>query len=372
MLTENKSKQSERLQSLDALRGFDMFWIMGGEHIFIALGAATGLPLLEWWANQMTHVKWHGFHAYDMIFPLFLFIAGISFPFSMKKRLAKEGNKKGLYRHVLKRGLLLVLIGIVYNNGVRFDFENMRYASVLGRIGLAWMFAALIFMNTNLKSRIIWTVGILLSYWAIMASFHAPDLGDTDHYSVNGNIASYIDRILLPGKFCCYEVGDNEGLLSTIPAIATALLGMLTGSFLQTNKTPKQKVGYMVGAAVILMGIGQLWNLVMPINKNLWTSSFVCWVGGLSLLLFAIFYLIIDVWKISKWAFPLVVIGVNPITIYLAQNIIGFRNATDFFFDGFAKLFPKPWENFFWHVGLVIVAWVFLYILYRKKIFLKL
>ena len=152
--TKVSKQQPERLKSLDALRGFDMFWIMGADEIFVLLGTLTGWPILEWWANQLTHVEWHGFHAYDMIFPLFLFIAGVSFPFSVSKRMAEDGGKRSLYIHIFKRGFLLVLFGIIYNNGLSFDFANLRYASVLGRIGLAWMFAALIFMNTkNWKSR---------------------------------------------------------------------------------------------------------------------------------------------------------------------------------------------------------------------------
>lgn len=235
-------QKPQRLKSLDALRGFDMFWIMGAEHIVVALGTLTGLPFFEWCAKHMTHVEWHGFHAYDMIFPLFLFIAGISFPFSVKNRLQKTSNKNALYNHIFKRGLLLVLIGIIYNNGLRFDFANMRYASVLGRIGLAWMFAAIIFMNTTLRSRIIWVIGILIFYWLLFIIFRAPDLGDTNHYSMKGNIASYIDRILLPGKFCCYPCGDNEGILPTISAIATGLLGMLTGEFLLTQASNESHV----------------------------------------------------------------------------------------------------------------------------------
>lgn len=365
-------KQPERLKSLDALRGFDMLWIMGAEEVFILLGSLTGIPVLQWWATQMTHVEWHGFRAYDMIFPLFLFIAGVSFPFSAKKRMSTEGGRKSLYRHIFKRGLLLVLIGIVYNNGINFDFENMRYASVLGRIGLAWMFAALIFMNTkNAKGRAIWLGAILIFYWLLFVFFNAPDLGDPDHFSMRGNISSYIDRLLLPGRFCCYEVGDNEGILPLIAAIGTGLLGMLTGEFLMTDRKPMKKFLYMIVAGVALLIIGQLWNLVFPINKNLWSSSFVCWVGGLSVLLLALFYLVIDIWKFQKWAFFFVVIGLNPITIYLANRIIKWGSANNFFFKGFADLLPVTWAPLIMAIGYVVIGWVFLYILYKKKIFLK-
>ena len=314
---ENQNKPFvKRFHSLDALRGFDMFWIIGGGDIFWGLASLTGWPFLQWWANQLSHVKWHGFHFFDMIFPLFLFIAGISFPFSLAKRIAANDSRKSIYTHVIRRGLILVLLGIIYNNGINFDFAHFNYGSVLGVIGIGWMFGAFIFMNTKLSSRIIWFCGLLIGYWLLLLLFPAHDLGSTDIFSKEGNLTGYIDRLFRPGILF-----GSEGILSTIPTIGTALLGMFTGEFLLSEylkDKPVKKVLYMVLAAVALMIIGKIWNIVFPINKHLWTSSFVCWVGGLSLLLFAIFYLIIDVWQYKKWALFFVVIGMNPITIYLA------------------------------------------------------
>jgi predicted acyltransferase len=295
----------KRLYSLDALRGFDMFWIMGGGGIFIGLASLTQWPVLQWWANQLHHVEWHGFHFYDIIFPLFLFIAGISFPFSLAKRYHSGADKKSLYRHIIKRGLILIFLGIIYNNGISFDFANLNYAGVLGRIGLAWMFAALIFMNTGLKFRIVWLWGILIGYWLLLLLFPAPDLGDANPFSMKGNLAGYIDRLFLPGKLH-YTYGSGEGLLNTLPAVSTALMGMLTGQFMMSNSLknrPYRKVLLMVLVATGLIILGRIWNIVFPINKMLWSSSFVCLVGGLSLLFFALFYLIIDVWEFKKWAF---------------------------------------------------------------------
>jgi predicted acyltransferase len=363
----------KRLESLDALRGFDMFWIMGGEGIFIGLASLTGWPVFVWWAEQLEHVPWHGFHFYDMIFPLFLFIAGISFPFSLSKRLASNDSRNSIYKHVIARGLILVLLGILYNNGVKFNFDGLRYGSVLGRIGLAWMLAALIFMNTKLTFRIVWFCSLLIGYWLLLMLFPAHDLGSSDIFSQEGNLASHIDRMLMPGRLYLGN-HDPEGLFSTIPAIGTALLGMFTGEFMLSkylNDKPLKKVLYLVGAAVSLMLIGQLWNLVFPINKNLWTSSFVCFVGGLSLLLFSVFHLIIDIWQFKKWAFIFVVIGMNPITIYLTERIVNFRSATRFFFGGISSAVPEAWVPLVDGFGITAVAWVFLYILYKKKIFLK-
>ncbi len=371
---ENENKPAtKRLYSLDALRGFDMFWIMGGEGIFIAIATLTGWPLFQWWAEQLHHVQWHGFHFYDMIFPLFLFIAGISFPFSLAKRISNNDSRISIYKHVIYRGLILVLLGIVYNNGIKFELGTLRYGSVLGRIGLAWMFGALIFMNTKLTMRIVWLVVILAGYWILLLLFPAHDLGSTDIYSQEGNFASLVDRVLMPGRLYLGN-HDPEGLFSTIPAIGTALLGMLTGEFMLSrylNDKPLKKALYLVLGAIALMVIGQVWNLAFPINKNLWTSSFVCFVGGLSLMLFAVFYLIIDVWGFKKWAFFFVVIGLNPITIYLAGRIINFGSANRFFFGGLASILPENWGSLVSEIGYVAIGWVFLYILYKKKIFLK-
>jgi predicted acyltransferase len=371
---ENKTNtEFKRLHSLDALRGFDMFWIMGGEGIVIALAALTGWPFFQWWNENLDHAAWNGFHFMDLIFPLFLFIAGISFPFSKAKRYHGPETRKSLYIHIIKRGLILVLLGIIYNNAIRFNFSQMRYGSVLGHIGLAWMFAALIFINTKLTFRIVWFCGILLGYWALLLLFPATDLGSTDPFSMNGCLVGYIDRLFMPGHLYL-DVHDPEGILNTLPAISTALLGMFTGEFVMSDYLKDRqvkKVLYMVAAGIVFILIGLLWNTTFPINKNLWSSSFVCFVGGLSILLFSIFYLVIDVWNFKKWSFFFVVIGMNSITIYLADNIIGFDQASKFLFGGFKSFFPEAYEPFISSVAIVITGWLFLYFLYKKKIFLK-
>lgn len=371
-MTESKPPV-KRLLSLDALRGFDMFWIMGGENIFTGLATLTGWPVFKWCAEQLDHVAWHGFHFYDMIFPLFLFIAGVSFPFSLAKRLSMNESRTSIYRHVIFRGLILVLLGILYNNGVRFNLSDLRYGSVLGRIGLAWMFAALIFMNTKLTWRIIWFWTILIGYWLLLLLFPAHDLGATDPFSQTGNLASYIDRILMPGRLYLGN-HDPEGIFSTLPAISTALLGMFTGEFLKSDflkNRQVKKVLVMAGAGILFIIVGKIWDQVFPVNKNLWTSSFVCFVGGLSLLFLSLFYLIIDVWNLRKWAFFFVVIGMNPITIYLAGRIINFRYAARFFFGGFIEILPDAWAPLIDGIGITAVGWVFLYLLYKNRIFLR-
>ena len=366
-------KKSERLLSLDAIRGFDMFWIIGSAGLWHGLAEITDWTVFNWWSVQMTHVAWEGFRFYDMIFPLFLFIAGISFPFSHEKSLQKGITGKSMYFRIIKRGLILVFLGLVYNGLLRLDFESQRYASVLGRIGLSWMFAALIFINTKRNARIIWCAGLLVFYWILLALFQAPDFPDAARFSQEGNFASYIDRTFLPGRM--FEpLFDPCGILGTIPAISTALLGMLTGMFVKTTKegfTGLKKSAYMAIGGVALVLLGLLWSLVFPINKPLWSSSYVCLAGGLSLLLFALFYWVIDVCGYRRWTFFFTVIGLNSITIYMAQRIINFRFTANYLFGGIINFFPEGWSRMLNDIAIITICWLFLYFLYKQKIFIK-
>lgn len=360
-----------RLLSLDVLRGFDMSFIMGGEVVLICL--ASLFPGLKFLGEQMGHSQWDGFTFYDLIFPLFLFLAGISFPFSMAKQLSLGKTKSALSLKVLKRGLILVLLGVVYNGLLQFDFETLRYASVLGRIGLAWMFASLLYVWLQRKWLMLFSAVILLGYWALLALVVAPDAPDgASSFSIEGSIVGYVDRSLLPGVLH-NEIHDPEGILSTLPAIVTAFLGMFTGEFVRSKRIANEykKVLVMFGAAVALLAVGYLWDIVFPINKNLWSSSFVCCAGGWSLLLFAIFYLVVDVVGWSKWAFPLSVIGMNSITIYLAQQFLDFSKPVNALFGGVLKLLPEDYYPLGWWCCYMLVCWCLLYFLYRKKVFLK-
>ncbi|MEG2760682.1 MAG: DUF5009 domain-containing protein [Mucinivorans sp.] len=363
-----------RLQSLDALRGFDMFFIMGGEMVIIALAKLFPGPLFDTLAGQMNHVQWHGFAFMDMVFPLFLFIAGISFPFSLSKKRNLGFTSGHIYRDILRRGVILILLGMVYNGLLQFDFDSMRYASVLGRIGLAWMIAALIFMNTKTVARIIICLALLIGYWLVVALITAPDVSPlADPLSIEGWVGGYVDRMILPGRLHL-TIHDPEGAFSTITAVCTAMLGMFTGEFIKLENakvTPRRKVLYLIGAGVVLVGVGLLWDTVFPINKNMWTSSFVVFVGGLSILLFALFYYVIDVCNCRKWALFFTVIGLNSITIYLGQSVINFTSATNFIFGGVIHHVPIEFQLLVGSLAYVACCWTFLYILFRHKIFLK-
>ena len=368
-----KQENFQRLQSLDALRGFDMFFIMGGETIVVGLSLLFPNAFFNTLARQMHHVPWDGFSCYDMIFPLFLFIAGISFPFSLAKQRARNLSEGAIGMKIVRRGLVLVVLGMIYNGLFELDFANQRYGSVLGRIGLAWMFGALIFMHTKTAARAVITGAILVGYWLLLAFVPAPDGNGAGCFTMDGCLVGYVDRLLMPGRLHL-GVHDPEGLLSTVPAVATALLGMFTGEFIKMNKdgfTPVRKVLYLVAAGVVLVAVGKGWSFVFPLNKNLWSSSFVCFVGGWSVLLFALFYYVIDVKEFRRWPFFFTVIGMNSITIYLAQRMIDFGYTSGFFFSGLAGLLPENARLLVSAVGYTAISWLFLYFLYRKNIFLK-
>lgn len=370
---KNSNAPAGRLQSLDALRGFDMLFIMGAAGLIAGLAQWFPCSFTQALADQMNHVEWHGLAHHDTIFPLFLFIAGISFPFSLAKQRANGKTEGDIYKKIIKRGLILVLLGCIYNGLLYFNFAEQRYASVLARIGLAWMFGALIFVNTNWKTRVWITAALLIGYWLVVGFIPAPDGGGADIFSAKGSLVGYVDRILLPGKVLYGDI-DPEGILSIFPSIGTALLGMFTGEWVKYKKeglTENKKVLYMVIAGIIMLVVGLLWSLVFPINKKMWTSTFVLVVGAYSVLMFALFYYIIDVKNHRGWILFFTVIGLNSITIYLAQQFINFRFTTDKIFGGLVRLFPENSQAFFSSAAYITVCWLFLYFLYKKKVFLK-
>ena len=364
--------KKERLLSLDALRGFDMLFIMGLAPWVVALcGFFPDSGVMQWLTSQMRHVEWNGLAHHDTIFPLFLFVAGVSFPFSIAKQRASGKSEKQILVKIITRGLVLVFLGLVYNGLFRLDFANFRCASVLARIGLAWMFSALLFMKLKNKALVVIAAVLLVGYWLLM--WLVP--GGPDTYSFEHNLVGAVDRVLLPGRLIYGENHfDPEGLLSTVPAIVTAMLGMFTGQFIRISNdkiSGNKKALYMTLAAAVLLIIGLLWSLVFPVNKKLWSSSFVCVVGSYSLFLFALFYFIIDVKGYRRWTLFFRVVGMNSITIYLAQQIINFRQVSRYFLGGIAGLCPEVWAKLINETGYIAACWVFLYFLYKKNVFLK-
>jgi len=362
-----------RLYSLDALRGFDMIWITGGQKLIFALATVTGWPLFTWMDSQMHHVEWNGFAFYDMIFPLFLFLAGVSMPYSFAARKTRGDTQKKIYLHILKRMLLLIVLGMLVNRVLELNPDNMRFASVLGRIGVAWFLAALIVLNAGIKWQVVWFWGLLIIYCLLLMLVPVPGFG-AGVLTPEGNIAGYIDRLYLPGTMYT-EFNEPEGILSTIPSVATALLGVFAGHLLRLERsglTGTRKALTLIIAGIVSLLLGMLWGTFFPINKNLWTSSFVLYAGGWSLILLGLFYLVTDVWKIRKWAFFFVVIGMNSITIYFLQHrILKFDQIRDFFLKGIQDLSPAGIQPLISALGYIAVVWLFLRFLYKNKIFLK-
>ncbi|HTS45585.1 MAG TPA: DUF5009 domain-containing protein [Puia sp.] len=366
-----QTSTSQRLYSLDALRGFDMFWIMGAEEIVHGMAKATGSSFWEVLSNQLTHPEWNGFHFYDLIFPLFLFLAGVATPYSVGRELEKGKTKKQLLLRVIKRGLILVVLGIIYNNGLHIrPFSDIRFCSVLGRIGLAYMFANIIYLYTKERGQMIWFAALLVGYWLLLKFTSAPGFPRGD-LTMQGNFASYIDRSIIPGRLYL-GIHDPEGLMSTIPAIGTGLLGILAGNLLKNNPLAMSKKALRLAiGGIIFIVLALLWNFDFPINKNLWTSSFVLLVGGISLILLSGFYYIIDVLGHKKWAFYFKVIGMNSILIYMSGRFINWEYTTDGFFKWLGQLVGDPYNVVVMAICYVLVKWAFLYFMYRKNVFLR-
>ncbi|MFD2286846.1 DUF5009 domain-containing protein [Pedobacter petrophilus] len=393
--------KSKRLISLDALRGFDMFWIVSGEGIFhgLANGVKEKHGLIQnpfdWQiatnnhlsvverifvgiSNQLHHSPWNGFTFYDLIFPLFIFISGVSMPFSYQKyfdnKQKGDDASRAIYFALIKRTLTLILLGIIVNGLFKWNgYEHTRFASVLARIGLSTFFAALIYLNFSLPKQIIWFLAILIGYYLLMRFVPVPNFG-SGIFTPEGNLSAYIDRLLLPGKLH-RTVYDPEGLLSTIPAICSAMLGIFAGTFVKSASplfTPGKKALYLLTAGAICMLIGLAWSSVFPINKTMWTSSFVFFAGGWSIIIFAIFYYIIDVKAISKWSIPFVWMGTNSILIYVcAHGLFNFESTAQFIFGGLINFIPLIWQQAALWTGVLIVQLFLLKFCYDKKWFLK-
>jgi predicted acyltransferase len=377
---QEKGIQSGRLLSLDALRGFDMMWIISGEIIIHALSKATNTPAWNWMSDELHHTPWNGFTFYDMIFPLFILIAGVSMPYSYGKKLEGKTNealtsaKQQAYWGLIKRTLILIVCGMVVNKAMQFNgYEQTRFASVLGRIALSCFFAAIIFLNCTLRTQIIIFFTLLIGYWILMVTVPVPGFG-AGVLTPDGNLEGYIDRILLPGKLH-RVVYDPEGVLSTIPAIGTAMLGVFTGQFLRAEikKLTMFRKSLMIGGAgLLLLTLGLLWDCVFPINKNMWTSSFVLYAGGWSMLLLVVFYLVIDVWGFKKWSMPFVWIGTNSILIYMAAHgVIDFNYTSTFLFGGMVQSLSEAWQEVWIGTGMLALQLALLYFLYKQRWLLK-
>ena len=419
----------QRLMSLDALRGFDMFWIIGAGSLVGALNRMSQTAPTKFLATQLEHVEWKGFRCYDLIFPLFVFMVGMAMVFSLTKIVVREG-RAGAMKRVIRRGVLLFVIGIFYSGGFTNPWPDMRVMGVLNRIALAYLFGGLLFCYFKPRALVAVCAGLLVGYWALMSFVPIRDIqltrasvaqvaetaGDvetaayyrnpespnpsgvtnrsvwaatgklfdattnrvTGKFEPGLNVCNHFDFQYLPGRR--YDTFfDPEGILSTIPAIATCLLGVFAGFLLKsTNTADLRKVALLAGAGVLAVALGWLWDFQFPVIKKIWTSSYVLVAGGYSALLLATFYLIVDVWKYQKWCQPFVWMGMNSITIYLTSNILGgFSKLAGRFAGGDIKAFfdthvAKGFGDMAIALTGLLLAFVLVRFLYQRKIFLRL
>ncbi len=363
-------KAGDRLWSLDTLRGFDMFWIIGGDALFRTLADVTGWGWARFGAFQLDHAEWAGFHFYDLIFPLFMFISGVAIPFSLLAKAEGGAPRAGTYGKLFKRALILVLLGIIYNGFLKTGPAAARYPSVLGQIGLAYLFAGLIMLNVkSLKGRIGAALAILGGYSAVQLLVPVPGIG-AGVLTPAGTINGFVDRLLVPGRL--YDgVFDPEGVLCVLSAVSVTLMGGIAGMILRSEKgSAYRKAGILALAGIGLAAAGFGLGRWYPIIKKAWTATFDMYAAGLSFLLLALFYLVVDVWKLRKGTFVLRVIGLNSITIYLGKRLIDFAYSSDFLFGGLAGR-AGAFQPVVLVIGVLVVEWVFLYFLYKKKIFLR-
>jgi hypothetical protein len=390
--------------SVDALRGFDMFWIIGGEQVAVALEKIGGGAVVSALAEQLKHVEWEGFRFYDGIFPLFLFLIGVSIVLSMDRMIAVAGRKGALMR-ILRRSVLLFVVGMFYYGGVTRTWPDVQLSGVLPRIALCYLVAASLYVMLRRKAIIV-AIGVcLVGYWGMLIFVPFPDVhlahetmgkkgSQADaktptemlagvSKTISGtfeeghNLTHYVDFRFLPGKKRNLYY-TNEGLLSTIPAVATTLFGIMAGWLLTSTRfTPKQKVAWLLGAGALGIVVGLLWGLHFPIIKRLWTSSFCLVASGFAAMMLGAFYLIVDVWRWQKWCVPFLWIGSNALAAYLAVNLVDFPAIAARFVGGDVQEFLDACLA--QGIGGLVVALVGLALpvllvrfLYQRKIFIRL
>ncbi|MBX6427290.1 MAG: DUF5009 domain-containing protein [Variibacter sp.] len=372
--------KTKRIVSLDALRGFTMMWILGGDGLAWSLQqmSADKGPVLSAIGNfigqQFTHVEWEGFRFYDLILPLLIFATGVAIVLSLGRLVAREGRLKA-HRRVLRRALLLFALGIVFYGGMSNAWPDIRLLGVLQRIALCYLFASLLFLNFQPRGMAIALAGLLLGYWALLTFVPVPGVG-AGSYAKDANLANWIDLHYLPGKKWS-DTWDPEGLLSTLPAIATCLIGVFAGMLLVNPRIEaRRKSRWLVGAGILTALAGHLWGLQFPIIKAIWTSSFVLVTGGYSLVLLGVFHHLFDVKKLTGWSTVFVWIGANAIMLYFLNDIASFEQFAARLAGGDVAAFldsaltPGAGRFAIHAIGLAVVIAIARFF-YRREIFLR-
>jgi predicted acyltransferase len=372
--------QTRRVESVDALRGFNFVWILCGDGMMLAVGEMSRGkgPVVStvggFLADQLAHAPWEGLRFYDFIFPLFIFLTGVSIVLSLTRLVEREGRARAHVR-VLRRALILYLLGFIYYGGVSDNWEDVRWLGILQRIALCYLFASLIFLNLNLRGTMAACAALLIGYWALMTFVPVPGIG-AGSFARDANLADWIDAHYLPGKLWD-ETRDPEGLLSTLPAIASCLFGVVAGLMLRDVRLSAQRKSlWLIGAGVVLVAAGHLWALQFPLIKGIWTSSFVLVTAGYSAILLGVFHQIVDVWGFRRWSTMFVWVGMNAITLYMAHNLVNFAEVSQTLVGGGVSAFlddivTPGTGNFAVNALGLAIAIAFAGFLYRRKIFIR-
>jgi predicted acyltransferase len=358
----------DRLLSLDGLRGFDMLWIIGGQ--FVIHGLAKVWPDRFWTglSAQFEHVQWQGLHAFDVIWALFMFMVGVSMTFSVAKRKRIHESHGAIHAHAVKRAALMFVLGMIaQGNLLQFNLSTLHpFYSVLHGIAAGYLIATIVALNFRARGQAITTAIFLVSYWILLLTIPVPGVG-RGVLTPTGNAAIYIDT-LIQGRF---HFGENTWFLSYLGFASSVLLGVLAGEMLLSARPKKAKCLMLYGYGAGLLVLGLIWSLWFPIIKLLWTSSFVLVAGGISCLLMATFYLVIDVLGYRKWVFPLTVIGMNALAVYMATEVYDFRKIGNIFVG---SLLPRVgrWDEVLSAAASITILWLILYWMYRTRTFVKL
>ena len=353
----------KRLSSLDAFRGLTISLMI------LVNCRGDACPVF----SSLEHAVWNGWSFADTVFPSFLFIVGVSLVFSFAERQEDRTSRKAFELRVVRRTVILFVLGILLNCFPSFELSNIRIPGVLQRIAVCYFFASLIVLNFGLRGRILWLVGLLASYWAMMRFIPVPGIG-AGLLEPGQNFAAWVDSLFLNGHMWSYYDGqwDPEGIVSTIPAIATTLFGVLTGQWLRSSASERRKAAGMLCAGMLLLIAGQILSTWLPINKSIWTSTFTIFMAGLALICQALFYWFIDVSGFSSWTKPFIILGLNPIALYVLSQILGtllpsmslFRILSDAVVKLGAESLLNPISVF---LPISLISWI----MWQKRIFIR-
>lgn len=364
---ETFPSRHDRILSVDALRGFDMFWITGGAIIFTTLHDAVQSPTTAFIAEQLEHVEWKGFHFLDIIMPLFLFLTGVSMPLSFKRRLQK-GTEKEVWKHIIKRVLILWILGMmVQGNLLTYDFSKFAFFSnTLQAIAAGFLISAVIILHCNVRQQFVITLLLMALYSLLIYLVPVPGIGKAV-IEPHQNLPLYIDKWVLGS----HQDGTNyTWILTSLNFAATVMTGVFASYILQSALDSFRKLKLLFFTGSILLVAGLLLNFTDPIIKHIWTSSFVLFSSGLCFLLLSLFYLIVDYWNIKGWTTFFIVIGSNSILAYMVGDLFDLSAFAAVFLKGLQPVLGQ-WYPFVLSLGSYACFWLLFYFLYKRKIFIR-